>query len=206
VLGIESGGNFGPNQDMKKMIWFTLLLAGCGGCHRRHHYPEFTAATAPQQIQHATFSSDSTPPPANATPAADTTSVVPDTPTDIAIRHPPNLGGALQDVYFAYDRSELSEAALAALRQDAKVICATLNDFPDLKFIIEGHCDERGSAEYNLALGDRRAHRAEDVLREYGVPAAAVEIVSYGKESPQCVEATESCWQKNRRAHISVRH
>ncbi|HJZ96001.1 MAG TPA: OmpA family protein, partial [Candidatus Solibacter sp.] len=107
--------------------------------------------------------------------------------------------------FFAYDRSELSLEALAALRKDAGLLCAILADFPGVRIVLEGHCDERGSAEYNVALGDRRARRANEVLREFGVPDSAVEIVSYGKEAPQCVEATEECRQKNRRAHLSVR-
>jgi peptidoglycan-associated lipoprotein len=115
------------------------------------------------------------------------------------------VNGALEDAFFRYDRSELTPDALASLRRDADLLCAILADFPALKVTVEGHCDERGSAEYNLALGDRRARRAEGVLRECGVPAGAVEVVSYGKEAPQCLDATETCWQKNRRAHMSVR-
>ncbi len=115
------------------------------------------------------------------------------------------INGALEDAYFPYDRSDLTSDALATLHRDAELLCAILADFPGLTVTIEGHCDERGSAEYNLALGDRRATRAQEVLRDYGVPAAAVQIVSYGKEAPQCLQATESCYQKNRRAHFSVK-
>jgi len=69
---------------------------------------------------------------------------------------------------------------------------------------VEGHCDERGSAEYNLALGDRRATEAKDYLVEFGVPASQLTTISYGKERPQCTEHNEECWQKNRRAHLSA--
>ncbi len=186
---------------MKKMVWFTLLLAGCGRHYR--HYPEFTAGSAPTRI--VAVSAEPVAPVANANPATEGIGALLDSPPETILKHPPNIGGGLQDVYFAYDQAGLSEEALAVLRHDAQVLCAALLDFPGLRFVIEGHCDERGSAEYNLALGDRRAQRVEEVLREYGVPAAAVEVVSYGKESPQCTEETESCWQKNRRAHISVR-
>jgi peptidoglycan-associated lipoprotein len=116
-----------------------------------------------------------------------------------------DVNGALEDVYFGYDTFDVSREALEVLRRDAILLCAILADFPGLKVMIEGHCDERGSAEYNLGLGEQRARRAEEVLREYGVPAGAVEVISYGKESPQCTEAKESCWQKNRRAHVEVR-
>ena len=69
--------------------------------------------------------------------------------------------------------------------------------------MVEGHCDERGSAEYNLGLGDRRASSAKDFLVQLGVPADRLKTISYGKERPQCTESGESCWQKNRRAHFS---
>jgi peptidoglycan-associated lipoprotein len=115
------------------------------------------------------------------------------------------VNASLQGAYFAYDRSELTTAALATLRNDADLLCAVLADFPGLKIVVEGHSDERGSAEYNLGLGDRRAGSAQDVLRQYGVPAAAIDVVSYGKEAPQCTEPNESCWQRNRRAHVSVK-
>jgi len=69
--------------------------------------------------------------------------------------------------------------------------------------IVEGHCDERGSAEYNLALGDRRATAAKDFLVQLGVPADRLKTISYGKERPQCTEENEQCWQRNRRAHLS---
>jgi peptidoglycan-associated lipoprotein len=69
---------------------------------------------------------------------------------------------------------------------------------------VEGHCDERGSAEYNLGLGDRRATGARDFLAQVGVSGDRLKTVSYGKERPTCTEATEGCWQKNRRAHFSV--
>ncbi len=70
--------------------------------------------------------------------------------------------------------------------------------------MIEGHCDERGSAEYNLALGDRRANSAKEFLQELGVPADRLSVISYGKERPQCTEHNEECWQKNRRVHFTA--
>jgi peptidoglycan-associated lipoprotein len=68
---------------------------------------------------------------------------------------------------------------------------------------VEGHCDERGSAEYNLGLGDRRASSVRDYLVQLGVPADRLHTISYGKERPQCTDADEACYQKNRRAHFS---
>jgi peptidoglycan-associated lipoprotein len=77
-----------------------------------------------------------------------------------------------------------------------------LKDYPAYKLTIEGHCDERGSAEYNMALGDKRADSAKEYLVQVGIPAMQLNVVSYGKEKPVCEEHDEACWQKNRRIHI----
>jgi len=111
----------------------------------------------------------------------------------------------LQDVFYGYDRADLTDSASAALEQDAKLLPSILAQFPHLKATVEGHCDERGSAEYNLALGDTRARRASEALRELGLSTANLDTVSYGKENPQCSESSESRWQKNRRAHIAIK-
>ena len=79
-----------------------------------------------------------------------------------------------------------------------------MRDFPAATIMVEGHCDERGSAEYNLGLGDRRAAAAKEFLVQLGVPEGRLRTISYGKERPQCTEHTEECWQKNRRAHLSL--
>ena len=75
---------------------------------------------------------------------------------------------------------------------------------PDAIISVEGHADERGSAEYNLGLADRRATAAKEFLVQLGVPEARLKPVSYGKERPQCTESNEGCWQQNRRAHFAV--
>ena len=113
------------------------------------------------------------------------------------------LSTEVQDVYFDYDRSDIREDARAVLTRDADAIKAILNDFPNAVIVVEGHCDERGSAEYNLGLGDRRGQAAKDFLLQLGVPADKLRTISYGKERPVCTESNESCWQKNRRAHFS---
>ena len=89
------------------------------------------------------------------------------------------------------------EGAGVTLRRDADLLRAFFPEFPALKVTIQGHCDERGSGEYNLALGARRAWRAAEILKEFGVPQARSETVSFGKEAPQCTDANEACWQKN---------
>jgi peptidoglycan-associated lipoprotein len=110
----------------------------------------------------------------------------------------------VQDVYYDYDKSDVRSDARDVLTKDADALKSLLSDFPNATIMVEGHCDERGSAEYNLGLGDRRATSAKDFLVQLGVPADKLRTISYGKERPQCTEHTEECWQKNRRAHFSA--
>ncbi len=112
------------------------------------------------------------------------------------------LKSDVQDAYFDYDKSDIREDARAALTRDADVLKSVLSQYPNASVIVEGHADERGSAEYNLGLSDRRATAAKEFLVQLGVPADRLKPVSYGKERPQCTESNEACWQKNRRAHF----
>ena len=113
------------------------------------------------------------------------------------------LLGDVQDAYFDYDKSDIRSDARDALTRNAAALKSILADFPSASIVVEGHCDERGSAEYNLGLGDRRASAAKDFLVSLGVPGDRLKTISYGKERPQCTEQNESCWQKNRRAHFA---
>ncbi len=108
----------------------------------------------------------------------------------------------LQDAYFDYDKSDIREDARATLTAGGDSMRALFREFPSARLVVEGHCDERGSAEYNLGLGDRRANAAKEFLVSLGVPADRLSVISYGKERPQCTEANESCWQRNRRVHF----
>jgi peptidoglycan-associated lipoprotein len=112
--------------------------------------------------------------------------------------------GHLQDAYFDYDSNDIRGDAQTALTADAATLKQIFADFPSATIIVEGHCDERGSAEYNLGLGDRRASAAKDFLVQLGVSADKLKTVSYGKERPVCTEASEDCYQRNRRAHFSA--
>jgi peptidoglycan-associated lipoprotein len=145
--------------------------------------------------------------------ASATVSVV--SPAQPAVQAPPpapathqtveeRLSSDTQDAYFDYDKSEVNGDARDALTKDAAALKSILADFPNVVVTVEGHCDERGSAEYNIGLGDRRASSAKEFLVSLGVPPDRLKTISYGKERPQCTESTESCWQKNRRAHLSV--
>ncbi len=106
----------------------------------------------------------------------------------------------LEEIHFDFDKSEIREGDRAILEKNA----ATLKKFDYLKITIEGHCDERGTVEYNLALGERRAAAAHEYLISLGVPVERLKTVSYGKEVPLCRESTEECWARNRRAHFTV--
>jgi peptidoglycan-associated lipoprotein len=109
-----------------------------------------------------------------------------------------------QDAYFDYNMSDIRGDGRDALTRDAALLKQIFQQDPNFSVVVEGHCDERGSAEFNLALGDRRATAAKDFLVQLGVPADHLKTISYGKERPQCTEASEDCWQKNRRAHLSA--
>ena len=104
----------------------------------------------------------------------------------------------VKDAYFDYDKADVRTDARDALTQTAQFLRA----YPQIKVVLEGHCDERGSTEYNLALGDRRAAAAKQFLVSLGISADRLESVSYGKERPFCTASTEDCWHQNRRAHI----
>ncbi len=106
----------------------------------------------------------------------------------------------LSDVFFDYDRYSVRDDAKAALEANARLLKAEQG----WKLVVEGHCDERGTLEYNLVLGERRAKAVQEFLADLGVPASQIQVTSYGKERPFCTDHTQGCWQKNRRAHFVV--
>ena len=110
----------------------------------------------------------------------------------------------LEDALFDYDKATIRTDATTVLKDDVGVIRDILANYPSQKLMIEGHADERGSSEYNLALGDKRARAAEEFLTAMGIPDAQLSVISYGKDHPTCTDQTEACWQKNRRAHITA--
>ena len=114
------------------------------------------------------------------------------------------LNEKVKDAYFDYDKSDIRPDAQATLRGNAGALKEIFAEIADGRVLVEGHCDERGTNEYNLALGDRRATAARDFLVNLGVPASKLSTVSYGEERPQCTEANEACYQRNRRAHFSA--
>jgi peptidoglycan-associated lipoprotein len=107
---------------------------------------------------------------------------------------------SMQDIYFDYDKADIRTQDSPAVEQDS----AFLLKYPDIKLLIEGHCDERGSAEYNIALGEKRAKSMQNALVSDGIPASRIRIISYGKERPFCTDSNEQCWQQNRRDHLKI--
>jgi peptidoglycan-associated lipoprotein len=157
-----------------------------------------TASTPTPTRQAENRPATTTPVQRTETPAS-TTSRTPDAATKARIDQ---LLARIEDAYFDYNKHELRPDAIQALQKDSTELRDILKNYPDYKLTIEGHCDERGSDEYNLALGNERATAAKAYLVQVGIPDGQLNVVSYGKERPVCSEQTESCWQKNRRIHI----
>ena len=105
---------------------------------------------------------------------------------------------SVKDIYFDYDKADLRGDQQSSVQADAQF----LSQHANMSFTIEGHCDERGSTDYNLALGDQRASAVKNALTAAGVSASRIKTISYGKEKPFCTESNEACWQQNRRGHL----
>jgi peptidoglycan-associated lipoprotein len=169
------------------ILSLTLLLAGCP------KRPAMTAATAPPPIPPAAVAPPTPAAPVPIAPAP----VAPPTAAPAPAPAPPKeyrANDALKPIYFAFDKSEIRPA-------DAKILdgsAAYLKANPNQLVLIEGHCDERGTSEYNLALGERRAKAAANYLVANGIEAGRITTISYGKERPVCTEHNESCWSRNR--------
>jgi peptidoglycan-associated lipoprotein len=169
------------------ILALTLLLAGCP------KRPAMTAATAPPPVPPAAVAPPTpAPAPAPIAPAP----VAPPTaaPAPPAPPKEYRANDALKQIFFAFDKSDIRPG-------DAKVLDATaayLKANPSQLVLIEGHCDERGTAEYNLALGERRAKSAMNYLVSNGIEASRITTISYGKERPVCSEHAETCWARNR--------
>jgi peptidoglycan-associated lipoprotein len=127
-----------------------------------------------------------------------TVTVPPPPPPPPSVTDEQLFNQTMRDAFFDFDKYNVRDDARAALQADAEF----LKQHPNITFTIEGHCDERGSIEYNQALGDNRARSALDFLVQAGISPDRMRTVSYGKEKPFCTEHTEECWQQNRRAHF----
>ena len=112
------------------------------------------------------------------------------------------LKEALSDIYFDYDRFSIREDAAVFLKANAQLLTEEL---AEKSIVIEGHCDERGTQSYNMVLGEARANAAKTFLEDLGISADKIQVVSYGKDKPFCMEQTEECWQENRRGHFVIK-
>jgi peptidoglycan-associated lipoprotein len=173
------------------------------GCTKKHPVAQNTPAPPQQQQQPAPAPAaaprQQAPAPTPAPQAQTQRSNMPDAATRARIDE---LLAKIEDAYFDYDKHTLRPDAIEALKADSTELRNILKDYPDYKLTIEGHADERGSAEYNMGLAQARADAAKTYLVGVGIPTDQLGVVSYGKEKPVCTESTESCWQKNRRIHI----
>ena len=199
---------WGSALSVAPLLVLSLFLAGCP------KRPATLAASAPAP-------GVATPPPAPAAPvpppaAPESTPPAPAAPPaasapmpQVATPAPPVLprvsefaaNANLKDVYFDFDKYDIRPEAARILDANATWLKAN----PGNLVLIEGHCDERGTAEYNLALGERRAKSTMNYLVGQGVAASRITVISYGKERPLCTEKTEACWAMNRRAHHLVK-
>ncbi len=180
------------------LIVFLMLGAGCA------KQPATTTASAPaptgtgSSTAPGTTSSSSTT--ASARPSAPATDASRPTarPATTEFRTVPDL----VDVHFDFDRAELRPDALRTIEANARLLKARA----DTLVLIEGHCDDRGTTEYNVALGERRARATMNALVAQGVDVRRITVVSFGEDKPACRDRTEACWAKNRRAHFKVRN
>ncbi len=187
-----------------------LLVLGvvAAGCAKR---PATTSVAAPPPSAPAPAAPPATPAPAPSTPAP--AAPVPSTPSTPAPAPAPAATTArpapaefasipeLKDIHFDFDKYDIRPDAARTLDANA----AWLKSNGTQLLLIEGHCDERGTNEYNLALGERRAKSAMNYLVSQGVQASRITIISYGEERPLCTEHTETCWAQNRRDHFLVK-
>jgi peptidoglycan-associated lipoprotein len=160
--------------------------------------PQPTAQTAQAAPRQAPAQRPAARPPQQAA-SNNTTPRYPDAKTQARIDQ---LLARIEDAYFDYNQHALRPDAIQALQADSSELRDIIVQYPTYKLTIEGHCDERGSEAYNLALGDARAKAAKDYLVQVGISTNQLAVVSYGKDKPACDEHDEACWQKNRRIHI----
>lgn len=176
------------------LLSFVLLAAM--GCARRQK-----VATAPDTIPPAavaeTAPAPEPGPEAPAAPAAEPDPLDGDLAT---VNEYLRRQGLLADVYFDYDRASLTEQSREQLARSAEI----LRRYPQLLVTLEGHCDDRGTPEYNLALGEKRAFTTRDYLTSLGIDEGRLHTMSYGEERPVCTDSAETCWRQNRRAHPMV--
>jgi len=186
---------------IKSCCAFLLIAFAASGCHKR------SPATSPSRTivspPPSTVSPRPPAPPAAAPRAVASPPPVPLTEGELFQRkslEALNAEHPLSDVFFDYDQTTLRDDAKRTLQQDVQ----WLTKWPTTIVRVDGHCDERGTAEYNLALGDRRANAVKEYLVSLGVRSDRIQMRSLGKEAPFCQTSGESCWSQNRRGHFML--
>jgi len=172
------------------------LLGGCASESKTVSESQDVAKTAPPP---APPPPEPTPPPPPPPPPV-VQEMAPEPAAAPVTEDPLAWAASLEDVYFGFDKSTIRKSEHGKLDAAAKL----LTEDGKRKVVVEGHCDERGTAQYNMALGERRARSVRDYLVKAGVSGSQVDVVSYGKERPQCSEASDECFQYNRRAHFAA--
>ncbi len=182
---------------MKKLVWLVLLIVLAACAHKRPAPAAAPPTPPPPTPAPAPAESGPTPvQPQVAVPATDT-------PAAEALTYSLeelNRKGYLQDVFFDYNRSDIKGEFRDALQQNALFLSRN----PSVRVVIEGHCDERGTREYNIALGTRRAEAVKAYLAALGADPDRMQTISYGREKPFADCHDESCWSQNRRAHFVI--
>jgi peptidoglycan-associated lipoprotein len=178
------------------LLVVTVVGTGC------HHLPP---ASAPSQTVSNAPTVSARPPAPPPPPTASARPAATPAPSEAELFRRKSLGQLnaehpLSDVFFEYDQNALRDDARSVLQRDA----AWLAKWPQTRIRIDGHCDERGTPEYNLALGDRRAEVVREYLTDLGVKPDRIQMRSLGKEAPFCRDEAESCWSQNRRGHFEI--
>ena len=181
------------------LLTFSVIVSvGAAACARKTP-PAATPAPPPPAAPAAPAAPPAPPPPAPAPPATPRTLTEEEIFAGKTLEQL-NAERPLADVFFDLDESTVREDARPPLQKNAE----WMKRWTSTRVTIEGHADERGSAEYNLALGDRRATAVKNYLVSLGIPAERINVVSKGKEAPFCTESNEACWQQNRRGHFVI--
>ena len=185
---------------MNRKLWVLACVMVVGvsitmtGCSKKKPAPPATEPSAPvERPTEEVTPPPSTPAPVDPTPDPLSGELV--EANKYAVEQ-----GLLGHVYFDFDKYDLKPEARERLAKNAEFMRSN----PQFTFTIEGHCDDRGTNDYNVALGDRRANTTQDYLVSLGVPASKIRLISYGEEQPVCHDSNESCWARNRRAKFVI--
>jgi peptidoglycan-associated lipoprotein len=185
-------------RQLSTFALVSAVVLTAAGCHKKAAPAVPAPPPAPPPAAPVT-----PPPPPPPPPPPVVTPPAPLTEEDIFARkslEQLNAERPLDDVYFDLDQSSIRDDAKPRLQKDAD----WLKRWTSTQITVEGHCDSRGSSEYNLGLGSRRATAVKDYLASLGVPGGRMTVVSKGKEAPACADESESCWQQNRRGHFVI--